>query len=100
MREDPRLSKRRVQQQHALQEARQARARLLRLFDNEEAELVLQQLEARFETHFPVFQGKAGEYDALDAMRRDAHREVFLVIRHLLDQARQEVNQAPPKNYE
>lgn len=39
-------------------------------------------LERKFETELPCFQGKAGGYDPLDAMRRDAQREVVLWLRH------------------
>ena len=49
-------------------------------------------LEDRFETRLPVFQGRAGQYDPLDAMRRDAYREVFLYIHHQLELARQEAS--------
>ncbi len=73
-----------------LEQAREERQRLLKLFSSPEGEQVLEELERRFETHLPVFQGKPGSYDPLDAMRRDAHREVFLVIRHQLTLARQE----------
>lgn len=73
-----------------LEQAREERQRLLKLFSSPEGEQVLEELERRFETHLPVFQGKSGSYDPLDAMRRDAHREVFLVIRHQLTLARQE----------
>lgn len=73
-----------------LEQAREERRRLLRIFSTPDGEQVLQDLEQRFETHLPVFQGKAGSYDPLDAMRRDAHREIFLVIRHQLELARQE----------
>ena len=69
------------------------RERLLSVLGTPEGELVLAALEQRFETHLPVFQGKAGGYDPLDAMRRDAHREVFLVIRHQLNLARWEAKQ-------
>ena len=69
------------------------RQRLLNLFGSAEGEQVLAELEQRFETHLPVFQGKPGAYDPLDAMRRDAHREVFLVIRRLLELARSEATQ-------
>ncbi len=72
------------------EQAREERRRLLALFSQPGGEQVLADLERRFETHLPVFQGKAGGYDPLDAMRRDAHREIFLVIRHQLDLARQE----------
>lgn len=77
----------------AVETAKAERKRLLSLFGTPEGEQVLQDLEKRFETDLPVFQGKAGSYDPLDAMRRDAHREVFLVIRCRLAQARREANQ-------
>ena len=75
------------------EQAREERSRLLRVFSPPEAQQVLADLERRFETHLPVFQGKAGGYDPLDAMRRDAHREIFLIIRHQLELARQEAKQ-------
>lgn len=79
---------------HPLTEkARRDRERLLAVLGTPEGELVLATLEHRFETDLPVFQGKAGSYDPLDAMRRDAHREVFLLIRHQLCLARQEAKQ-------
>ena len=81
----------------ALQElahrARSERRELLAVLGTDAGQRVLNRLEARFETNLPVFQGKPGQYDALDAMRRDAHREVFLVIRRQLDLARQEETQ-------
>lgn len=77
----------------AVEAARAERKRLLALFGTPEGTQVLDELERRFETDLPVFQGKAGSYDPLDAMRRDAHREVFLVIRRRLAQARREANQ-------
>ena len=73
-----------------LEQARLERRRLLAVFSHPEAEQVLADLEQRFETDLPVFQGKVGCYDPLDAMRRDAHREIFLVIRRQLALARQE----------
>jgi hypothetical protein len=73
-----------------LEQARLERRRLLAVLSHPEAEQVLADLEQRFETDLPVFQGKAGCYDPLDAMRRDAHREIFLVIRRQLALARQE----------
>ena len=83
-----------IYRRHTQQEqAREERSRLLKLFSTSEALQVLADLEKRFETHLPVFQGKAGSYDPLDAMRRDAHREIFLVIRHQLELARQEATQ-------
>lgn len=52
----------------------------------EEGQRYISYLEQYFQTHLPVFQGKQGSYDALDAMRRDAYREVFLLIRHHIQQ--------------
>ncbi len=46
-------------------------------------ERCLAHLEARFEVHLPCFQGKAHQYDPLDAMRRDAYREMCLYLRQL-----------------
>lgn len=74
----------------AAERARAARRRLYSLFATPVGQQVLSELEERFETHLPVFQGKRGDYDPLDAMRRDAHREVFLVIRHQLELAERE----------
>ena len=76
-----------------VENARATRKRLLHILGSDEGERVLRELEQRFETHLPVFQGKPGSYDPLDAMRRDAHREVFLVIRRQLTLARQEAKQ-------
>ncbi len=80
-----------------LEKARAARRRLLAVLGTEEGEAVLCQLEERFETGLPVFQGQKGAYDPLDAMRRDAHREVFLVIRRQLELARREAKQTEQK---
>lgn len=77
----------------AAEKARLDRARLLAVLGTPEGEQVLATLEQRFETDLPVFQGKAGGYDPLDAMRRDAHREVFLVIRRQLKLAGWEAKQ-------
>ncbi len=76
-----------------IDKARASRRRLLAVLGTEEGEAVLTHLEERFETGLPVFQGQAGSYDPLDAMRRDAHREVFLVIRRQLELAREEAKQ-------
>lgn len=76
-----------------VEKARAGRKRLLAVLGTPEGEQALCELEQRFETDLPVFQGKAGCYDPLDAMRRDAHREVFLVIRRQLMLARQEAKQ-------
>lgn len=74
----------------AVERARAARRRLLAVLGTTEGQQVLAELEQHFETDLPVFQGKRGEYDPLDAMRRDAHREVFLVIRRRMALAERE----------
>lgn len=79
------------------QEQREERRRLRELLNTPLGQQVLCELERRFETHLPVFQGKSGSYDPLDAMRRDAHREVFLVIRHRLELAEQEASNPTPQ---
>ncbi len=76
-----------IQQEAFLREARVQRQRLRRVFDCPEGRDALSFLERRFRIDLPVFQGKAGQYDPLDAMKRDAHREVFLYIRHQLELA-------------
>ena len=47
---------------------------------------VLDILVKEFQTNLPCFQGKAGSYDPLDAMRRDAQREVLLWVRYEIEQ--------------
>ncbi len=79
---------------HAAEQARANRRLILAVFGTPLGEQALDVLEERFETDLPVFQGKAGAYDPLDAMRRDAHREVFLVIRRLMEQARREASES------
>lgn len=85
-------------EKQAAERARAARRRLLAVFGTPEGQQVLADLEAHFETDLPVFQGKRGGYDPLDAMRRDAHREVFLVIRRRLALAAQEAIQTNTDN--
>ena len=79
-----------LQQEPSLKEARLKRRQLLRVFDTPDGRDVLSFLEARFQTDLPVFQGSPGNYDPLDAMRRDAYREVFLYIRRQLQLALKE----------
>ena len=73
-----------LQQETSLKEARLKRRQLLRVFDTPDGRDILSFLEARFQTDLPVLQGSPGNYDPLDAMRRDAYREVFLYIRRQL----------------
>lgn len=42
---------------------------------------VLAVLARKFGVHQACFQGVAGRYDPLDAMRRDAYREVYFWLR-------------------
>ena len=79
-----------LQQETSLKEARLKRRQLLRVFDTPDGRDILSFLEARFQTDLPVFQGSPGNYDPLDAMRRDAYREVFLCIRRQLQLALKE----------
>ena len=79
-----------LQQEASLKEARLKRRQLLRVFDTPDGRDTLSFLEARFQTDLPVFQGSPGNYDPLDAMRRDAYREVFLYIRRQLQLALKE----------
>lgn len=67
-----------------LERARVAQREVARLFGCDHGARVLEFLEEHFQVHLPVFQGKAGGFDPLDAMRRDAYREVFLYIRRLI----------------
>lgn len=73
-----------------LASASEGRRRLLELFDTPLGQQVLKDLEEHFETEVAAFQEMMGAHDPLDAMRRDAYREVFLVIRTRLAMAEQE----------
>lgn len=42
---------------------------------------VLAVIARRFGVHQACFQGVAGKYDPLDAMRRDAYREVYMWLK-------------------
>lgn len=53
------------------------RAKIAAVCDDE----FLRYLDERFETGRCVFRGEAGTFDPLDAMRRDAYREVILFLR-------------------
>lgn len=72
--------------EQALRQARADRAVLAAQVD----ERVLEILERRFETRLPVFRGAAGQFDPLDAMRRDAYREVVLWLREQAELGRKE----------
>lgn len=51
-------------------------------------------LEAEFQTNLPCYQGTQGNYDPLDAMKRDAQREIILWLKNELTQyKKQQTNQ-------
>lgn len=60
------------------------------LFSRPLDERGIEVLEKRFECNLPCFQGSIGKYDPLDAMRRDAYREVCLWLRDQLNIFKQE----------
>lgn len=76
----------------ARQEELKKRRKLL--FGGTFNERSIEVLEQRFECGLPCFQGAAGKFDPLDAMRRDAHREVCLWLRHQLELYRKETENA------
>ena len=51
---------------------------------------VLAVLARKFGVYQACFQGVAGRYDPLDAMRRDAYREVYMWLRKQVLQYRKE----------
>ena len=70
------------EQQAYLKELNRRRAALKEAF----TPYVLDILSKEFQTDLPCFQGSAGSYDPLDAMRRDAQREVLLWVKHEIEQ--------------
>lgn len=70
------------EQKDYLKEVNRRRGALKEAFSPE----VLDILRKEFQMDLPCFQGKAGSYDPLDAMRRDAHREVLLWVMHEIEQ--------------
>ncbi len=75
------------------QNHKKIRKRLYSCLGSPAGQETLEALELQFDVHLPAFQGTAGHYDPLDAMRRDAYREVFLYIRHQLRLAREELEE-------
>lgn len=70
---------------NAIRKARVLHRGYYLVFNSENGKAILEDLENNFEVHLPVFQGKAGSFDPLDAMRRDAYREVMLYIRRRIN---------------
>ena len=68
--------------------------RRLKLFAQPLNEQGIEVLERKFECHLPCFLrvGSDGGYDPLDAMRRDAYREVCNWLRDQLKIYRKETN--------
>lgn len=85
--------------EECLFQQRSRRRRLLRVFGSDDGRKALEELEEYFEIDLPVFQGRAGAFDPLDAMRRDAYREVFLYVRHQLNLALREKDAVSGDNY-
>lgn len=48
--------------------------------NGQDLEAIIKWFEMRFETDLPAYRGQKGGYDPLDAMRRNAHREVLLAF--------------------
>ena len=53
-------------------------------------------LEAEFQTNLPCFQGSQGTYDPLDAMKRDAQREIVLWLKNELAQHEKQQQKTNP----
>ncbi|MEG0334384.1 MAG: hypothetical protein RR607_07875 [Akkermansia sp.] len=49
-------------------------------------------LQAEFQTNLPCFQGTQGTYDPLDAMKRDAQREIILWLTNEINQHNKQTN--------
>lgn len=72
-----------------IDQARKTQTAYGKVFAGANGEGVIADLKKRFETGLPCFQGKRGEFDPLDAMRRDAYREVILYIEEKITLAEQ-----------
>lgn len=73
---------------------RETKRRRKLLFGGSFDERSIEVLEQRFECNISCFQGGRGSFDPLDAMRRDAYREVCLWLRYQLDLYRKETENA------
>lgn len=65
-----------------LQVIKKRRIALKKAFTSE----IIEILANKFQTNLPCFQGNQGSYDPLDAMRRDAHRELLLWVENEIHQ--------------
>nr|DAL08961.1 MAG TPA_asm: hypothetical protein [Caudoviricetes sp.] len=59
---------------------RKAKRMVLR---SEEGKVLLEWMKEFFQTDLPCFQGEKGGFDPLDAMRRDAYKEVVLWLERM-----------------
>lgn len=64
-----------------------------RVFGSSDGKYVLKDLAKKFEVHLPAFQGGKGTFDPLDAMRRDAYKEVFAYIELLANNTNKEIEE-------
>lgn len=73
-----------AEEQGYLMEVKTRRRKLSEAFTPD----VFKILEDRFETDLPCFQDRngTGQWDPLDAMRRDAYRELLLWVKHEIEQ--------------
>lgn len=64
-----------------------------RVFGSSDGKYVLKDLAKKFEVNLPAFQGGKGTFDPLDAMRRDAYKEVFAYIELLANNTNKEIEE-------
>lgn len=73
-----------------LQEYKERELRERRVIGEAVTDEVLAVIARRFGVHQACFQGVAGKYDPLDAMRRDAYREVYYWLKKQVIKYRKE----------
>ena len=73
-----------------IEELKEREARERRVIGEAVTDEVLSIIARRFGVHQACFQGCAGRYDPLDAMRRDAFREVYHWLRKKVLEYRKE----------
>ena len=73
-----------------LAELKEREARERAIIGHAVTDEVLAIVARKFGVHQACFQGCAGRYDPLDAMRRDAYREVYMWLRKQVLQYRKE----------
>ena len=73
-----------------LQEYKEREERERKVIGEAVTDKVLAIIARKFGVHLACFQGVAGKYDPLDAMRRDAYREVYHWLRKTVMKYRKE----------